>query len=162
MISILGKYIMLNIVIKIWGLINPAKYIKNYLNTIIDERVKSIIADEKIDNIVRQLTKEDIQYIKHLSVNTGKVVKTEFTGEVFNKLKRLGVINETLDYKRSNDILEKQIKVRPLESVISLTDNCREILRFITITSKNTLDENLKNATDISKAHRTMIQKINK
>lgn len=151
---------MLDLFVKILSWINPAKYIKNYLNSIIDERIKSIIADEKIDNIVRQLTKDDIEYIEHLSVHTNKVVKTDFTSESFNKLKRLGVINETLDYKRSNDSLEKYMKVRPLESAISLTDNFHEILRIINLMKKNTLDENLKNATDISKAHRTMIQKI--
>jgi hypothetical protein len=50
--------------------------------------------------------------------------------------------------------------VRPLESAISLTDNFSEILRIINLIQKNTRDENLKNATDISKAHRTMIHKI--
>jgi hypothetical protein len=151
---------MLDLFVKILSWINPAKYIKNYLNSIIDERIKSIIADEKIDNIVRQLTKDDIEYIEHLSVHTNKVVKTDFTSESFNKLKRLGVINETLDYKRSNDSLEKYMNVRPLESAISLTDNFHEILRIINLIKKNTLDENLKNATDVSKAHRPMIQKI--
>lgn len=128
---------MLDLLVKILSWINPAKYIKNYLHSIIDERIKSIIADEKIDNIVRQLTKDDIEYIEHLSEHTNKVVKTDFTSESFNKLKRLGVINETLDYKRSNDTLEKQMRVRPLESAISLTDNFHEILRIINLINAN-------------------------
>jgi hypothetical protein len=81
---------MLDLFVKILSWVNPANYIKNYLHSIIDERIKLIISDEKIDNIVRQLTEDDIEYIKHLSEHTNKVVKTNFTGESFNKLKRLG------------------------------------------------------------------------
>ncbi|MBY0379602.1 MAG: hypothetical protein K2P99_04285 [Burkholderiales bacterium] len=145
-------------VIKIVSWFNPKKHLKNYINTIIDERVKLIITSEKLDNIAHQLTKEDIEYIEHLSKN--KIVQINFTSESFNKLKRLGIINETLDYKRSNDVFEKMINIRPLESVISLTNDCHKILTIINDVKNNKLEDNLKNAHDLSQTQNTLINKF--
>ena len=90
-----GKTIKIYSFVEEQGKIKAEYFVNNTIYSIDIDGLEPVVGQSPI---AKALTKEDIEYIKHLSVNTGKIVKTEFTGEVFNKLKRLGVINETLDY----------------------------------------------------------------
>ena len=138
--------------------------IKKWFNKIIDARIKAILADEKLDNIAQQLTENDIEYINFLKASTNSNVKINFAGEAHIKMKRLGIINESLDYKASCEnlyklIKDKPIKGDPLVAYITFTKDCDEVLAIINDTKNFTLPENLKKTNDLTKTRNTLIQK---
>lgn len=151
-------------IIKIVSWFNPKKHLKNYINTIIDERVKLIITSEKLDNIVHQMTLDDVNYLEYLKNTSSQEQKINFADQQFIKLKQLGLINESLDYNVSNDnlsILTKNPQKRDiLVAYITFAESCDEVCNLIKDIKEKSIDENNKKANDLAKARTTAIKKF--
>ncbi len=164
MVLLLEKYVELKIIMKFVTWLNPIKHLKNYLNTIIDERVKSIITSEKLDNIVHQITLEDVDYLEYLKMPSSNTEKINFADKRFIKLKQLGLINESLDYNASNDNLNRLVenlqKRDILVAYITFTEMCNEVCNLVKSIQGKSIDENNKNANDLTKSRATAIKKF--
>ena len=151
-------------IMKLVALLNPKNLLKNYLNTIIDERIKLIITTEKFDNIVHQMTLDDVHYLEYLKSPSSQTQKINFADQKFIKLKQLGLINESLDYNASNNnlnILTKNLQKRDiLVAYITYAESCDAICNLVKDIQGKSIDENNKKANDLAKARTTAIKKF--